>query len=115
MSNVATLAMKGCIGGLFVVAFALLSEGLRPKTFAGLFGGAPSIALASLALTVATKGSGAASAQSAGMIGGAVALVAYCAGAGLAVDWWGARRGSVAALALWFGIAGLWALALWAL
>ena len=37
MSDVAALALKGCVGGLFVVAFAVLSECLRPKTFAGLY------------------------------------------------------------------------------
>jgi uncharacterized membrane protein (GlpM family) len=114
VSDVATLALKGCVGGLFVVAFALLSECLRPKTFAGLFGAAPSIALAALAVTVTTKGSDAASAQLLGMIGGALALVVYCACASIAVDRWRALRGSLVAFTVWFGVAGLYAWALWA-
>jgi uncharacterized membrane protein (GlpM family) len=113
MNDVTSLAVKGCVGGLFVVLFALLGEVLRPKTFAGLFGAAPSIALAALAVTVATKGSDAARGQSAGMIGGAVALVVYCACATYAVDRWGALRGSLAAFTAWFAVAGLFALAVW--
>jgi hypothetical protein len=37
------------IGGFVVSAFALLGDLLRPKSFAGLFGAAPSVALATLA------------------------------------------------------------------
>jgi hypothetical protein len=33
-------------GGALVVAFALLSETLKPKRFAGLFSAAPAVALA---------------------------------------------------------------------
>jgi len=35
-------------GGIAVSAFAALGDTLRPKSFAGLFGAAPSIALATL-------------------------------------------------------------------
>jgi len=38
------------IGGLVVSVFAICGDVLRPKSFAGLFGAAPSVALASLAL-----------------------------------------------------------------
>jgi len=38
------------IGGIVVSSFALLSEVFQPKSFAGLFGAAPSIALATLGL-----------------------------------------------------------------
>ena len=65
------------VGGLVVSAFAILADVLRPKSFAGLFGAAPSVALATLG--VATYGHGAeyASLQSRAMIAGAVALVVY--------------------------------------
>ena len=36
------------IGGLAVSSFAILGDLLRPKSFAGLFGAAPSVALATL-------------------------------------------------------------------
>ena len=65
------------IGGLFVSAFSLISDLLKPKTFAGLFGAAPSIALATLALTVMKEGKQYAAIEGRSMILGAVALFAY--------------------------------------
>src|SRR5215469_15432404 len=41
------------LGGVMVSLFAFIGDIVRPKRFAGLFGGAPSAALATLALTVA--------------------------------------------------------------
>jgi Protein of unknown function (DUF3147). len=43
-------------GGIAVSAFAALGDTLRPKSFAGLFGAAPSIALATLLITLSQKG-----------------------------------------------------------
>ena len=43
-------------GGIAVSAFAALGDALRPKSFAGLFGAAPSIALATLLITLSHKG-----------------------------------------------------------
>jgi Protein of unknown function (DUF3147) len=43
-------------GGIAVSAFAALSDTLRPRSFAGLFGAAPSIALATLLITLSQKG-----------------------------------------------------------
>ena len=42
------------VGGVVVSAFAMLSDVLRPKSFAGLFGAAPSVALATLGIAVGT-------------------------------------------------------------
>ena len=39
-------------GGIAVSTFAALGDSLRPKSFAGLFGAAPSIALATLLITL---------------------------------------------------------------
>jgi hypothetical protein len=44
-------------GGIAVTAFAAIGDVLRPKSFAGLFAAAPSIALATLLLAIADKGS----------------------------------------------------------
>jgi hypothetical protein len=43
-------SLRFFIGGLAVSFFALLSDVLRPKSFAGLFGAAPSVALGTLDL-----------------------------------------------------------------
>jgi len=65
------------IGGVVVSAFALMSDVLKPKSFAGLFGAAPSVALATLALTVAQEGRVFAAIESRSMMAGAVAFFVY--------------------------------------
>ncbi len=64
-------------GGIAVCAFAVLGDALRPKSFAGLFGAAPSIALATLAITVSKDGTAYAALEGRSMVVGAVALAAY--------------------------------------
>jgi uncharacterized membrane protein (GlpM family) len=66
------------IGGLAVSAFALLGDMLRPKSFAGLFGAAPSVALATLAIALLQHGSNYAVTQGQAMMWGAIALFVYC-------------------------------------
>jgi hypothetical protein len=65
------------VGGLVVSAFAALSECLRPKSFAGLFGAAPSIALATLGLTIMHSGKEYAALEARSMIFGALAFCLY--------------------------------------
>jgi hypothetical protein len=65
------------VGGLFVSLFALLGELLEPKRFAGLFGAAPSVALATLALTARTQGNSYAAIEARSMVGGAIAFLIY--------------------------------------
>lgn len=77
MADVITVAVKALAGGLLVVAFALLSESFAPKRFAGLFGAAPAVALASLAVTLLTKSPTDAYHDSLGMIVGCVGMFAY--------------------------------------
>ena len=64
-------------GGIAVSAFAVLGDTLRPKSFAGLFGAAPSIALATLLITLSQKGAPFAAVEGRSMIVGAFALAAY--------------------------------------
>lgn len=94
MSAWSTLAIRAVDGGLGVVVFALVGEVLKPKRFAGLFGAAPSVALANLAVTVAISGAAVASRSARGMILGAVAMASAC-GLGVgAVRRYGILRGS---------------------
>ncbi len=65
------------IGGIVVSAFAMLGDVLRPKSFAGILGAAPSIALATLGIAVYSHGAGYAAAQSRAMMAGALALAVY--------------------------------------
>ncbi len=65
------------IGGLAVSAFAVLGDILKPKSFAGLFGAAPSVALATLGIALVQHDAHYAALQSEAMIWGAIALLAY--------------------------------------
>ncbi len=65
------------VGGVVVSAFAMLSDVVRPKSFAGLFGAAPSVALATLGIAVYHHGAGYAATQSHSMMAGAIALSVY--------------------------------------
>ena len=101
------------LGGVIVSAFAVLGDILRPKGFAGLFGAAPSVALATLALTLHTDGKQYAALEARSMIAGAIAFLAYA----LACVYFMSRRHlrtgptTVAMLLLWGVCAfGLWSI-----
>ncbi|WP_050420909.1 DUF3147 family protein [Bradyrhizobium tropiciagri] len=65
------------VGGAVVSAFAMLGDMLRPKSFAGLFGAAPSVALATLGIAIYQHGAAYAGSQSLSMMAGAIALAVY--------------------------------------
>jgi hypothetical protein len=69
--------LRFIIGGAIVSAFAIIGDALRPKSFAGLFGAAPSVALATLAMTVVSEGSSFAAIEGRSMMAGAVAFFIY--------------------------------------
>jgi len=71
------LILRFLIGGLIVSAFAVISDVLKPKSFAGLFGAAPSIALATLGLTTGQRGSHYAAVECRSMLIGAISLGLY--------------------------------------
>jgi hypothetical protein len=73
------LLVRFLIGGTVVSLFAMLGDTVKPKSFAGIFGAAPSIALATLALTARADGPQYAALEARSMIIGAAALVAYAA------------------------------------
>jgi hypothetical protein len=64
-------------GGLVVSAFAILGDLLRPKSFAGLFGAAPSVALATLTLAILKNGSAFAAIEGRSMVLWALALLLF--------------------------------------
>jgi len=99
------------IGGVFVSAFALLGDLLKPKSFAGLFGAAPSIALATLILTLKTEGRQYAATEARSMVAGAIAFFVYASFASWLMMRFRLKALYVAvgSLALWFSTAfGLW-------
>jgi hypothetical protein len=64
-------------GGLMVSAFAAIGDAVRPKSFAGLFGAAPSIAIATLVIALFKQGPLYAATEGHSMVLGAAALAAY--------------------------------------
>ena len=105
------ILIRFLVGGAVVSAFAIIGDLLKPKSFAGLFGAAPSVALATLGLTVATEGVSFAATEARSMMAGAIAFTAYAS----CVSWVMMRYKlktlwvTVGAVPLWLGIAfGLW-------
>jgi hypothetical protein len=65
------------VGGMIVSLFACLGDVLKPKSFAGLFGAAPSVALATLGLTVFADGKAYAALESRSMVVGTACFLLY--------------------------------------
>jgi len=103
------------MGGLLVSAFAVLADAFKPKTFAGIFAAAPSVALATLALAVSLDGKEFATEQARSMMVGAAAFVAYAVTClqFIARLRWSPLRAATASLIVWFAsAAALWLLLL---
>jgi len=84
MSPWLLLVAKVVVAGVFVALLAHLSAALKPKMFAGLLSGAPSVATVSLLLTGLQKPREV-PISGRGMILGAAGLVACCVAASLLV------------------------------
>jgi uncharacterized membrane protein (GlpM family) len=100
-------------GGVMVSLFAILGDLLKPKGFAGLFGAAPSVALATVLLTVVKDGPAYVAAEARSMISGAAAFFVYACLARhfLLKGKWSALRVTITALPVWCVSAfTLWAL-----
>jgi hypothetical protein len=105
------LLVRFLVGGVVVSAFAMLGDICRPKSFAGLFGAAPSVALATLALTIRASGHEYASIESGSMVAGAIALFLYTSAGSRVImsGRWPALAATIALLPVWFGTAfALW-------
>lgn len=105
------ILIRVVVGGLAVSFFAVLGDMLKPKSFAGLFGAAPSIALATLALTISKEGKAYAAIEARSMILGAIAFFVYAVIACrlLLTGKWSALAVSGSALSIWCAVAfGLW-------
>ena len=105
------LIIRFLVGGFIVSLFAALGDVLGPKSFAGLFGAAPSIALATMALTIRQEGKAYAAIEARSMIFGACAFLIYAA----LVSWLlrrykpSALVATMTLLPVWFAVSlGLW-------
>jgi hypothetical protein len=105
------IIIRFLVGGVAVCVFAALGDILKPKSFAGLFGAAPSIALATLTLTLTQNPPTYAAIECRSMLLGAFGLLCYC----LAVGWMlklghkRALQSSMLSFPVWFAMSfGLW-------
>ena len=80
--DVGEFLFRFLIGGTIVSLFAVLAEIFKPKSFAGIFGAAPSIALATLGITIAQHGREYAAIEARSMILGAIAFFCYASATG---------------------------------
>jgi hypothetical protein len=101
------LLFRFVVGGALVASFALLGDLFSPKSFAGLFAAAPSVALATLALTVGKEGPLYAGLEARSMAWGAVAFFGYAVALSVFLHRRRARplRAALAWLPLWFVLA----------
>ena len=95
------------VGGLVVCFFSIFADALKPKSFAGLLGAAPSVALATITLTVLKKGSSYAAIEAHSMVMGAVAFFVYACVVSkvLMLGKWSALFTTAISLSIWFGCA----------
>jgi len=99
--------LRFVIGGLAVSAFAALGDIFRPRSFAGLFGAAPSIAIATLMITLWQKGAHYTAIEGRSMLFGAAALGVYSVIVFrlLKRDHLGTLVASLSAILGWFAVA----------
>jgi uncharacterized membrane protein (GlpM family) len=99
------ILIRFLIGGVVVSVFAVLGDLFKPKSFAGLFGAAPSVALATILLTVRKEGAPYAATEARSMIAGAVSFFVYSS----AVSWFMMHKERTA-LPVSAGFLTIWAL-----
>lgn len=101
------MLVRAVLGGIVVSSFAIAGDVLKPKSFAGLFGAAPSVALATLALAVQKHGTVYASIEGEFMVVGAIAFLVYASVASRLMmrQKWAALPVTALALVVWLGTA----------
>ena len=96
------VVLRFLLGGVIVSIFAVAGEVFRPKTFAGIFGAAPSVALATVSLTFHSQGGEVVHREASSMLLGSLAFVGYSSASA-----WIVRRGGIS---VWLGAAFSWVL-----
>jgi hypothetical protein len=100
------LIFRFLVGGFLVSFFAALGDVLKPKSFAGLFGAAPSVGLATLALTTISDGKMYAAIEARSMAAAAAAFLVYtCMCSRMLMRWrWHAAKTTIIGLTVWFAV-----------
>jgi uncharacterized membrane protein (GlpM family) len=109
------IVFRFIVGGLVVSLFAAFGDAVKPRSFAGLFSAAPSVAMATLGLAMMTEGKLFVATEARSMIFGAIALFLYAAAAVRLIMKYKlhAAAAAISALAVWMICAiGTWYLLL---
>lgn len=99
------------VGGAVVACFSVVGGLFKQRSFAGLFAAAPSVALATLLLTLRREGAMYASVEARSMIAGAAGFCVYASAVTLILARYrtGTLRTTSACLLLWLATSlGLW-------
>ena len=107
MSDWATIPIRAAAGGVLVLAFAVLSETVKPKRFAGLFSAAPAVAIAGLVVTLATGPATDARDGTQGMLAGAAGMFTYAVAVVGLLKRQSADAAAAVAMIAWFAVAGV--------
>jgi uncharacterized membrane protein (GlpM family) len=108
---VAQLIIRFLVGGAVVSLFAVLADVLKPKSFAGLFGAAPSVALATLGLTILANGKPYAALEARSMVLGAFSFLVYACFCKTVIKKFNLRASvsTISGLLVWFAFSfGSW-------
>jgi len=106
------LALRFVIGGLVVSLFAVIGDIVKPESLGGVFAAAPTIALATIALTMKKHGAAYVAIEARSMIAGACAFFVYASAVSFVLMRFRTRTLRTAAwlMTVWLGTAaGLWA------
>jgi len=103
-SDIGVLALRGLAGGTLVTVFAIIGEAVKPKAFSGLFSAAPSVALASLAVTLLFEDVNRARLDTVGMVVGGIGMSSCCVLAAIAIPRTRAVWGSAIAWTGWAAV-----------
>lgn len=103
--------LRFLIGGLIVSLFAVIGDIFKPRTFSGIFGAAPTIALSTLGIAFIKDGAAKVGTEGRSMMIGAIALFAYALLARylLLKKDWSSLPATILPYVAWFSVAlGLW-------
>jgi hypothetical protein len=101
------LVLRFVVGGAVVSGFAAIAEVFEPKSFSGLFGAAPSVAITTLTLTYLSDGAGPTATAARWMLIATPAMLAYgtCCVAACRRERIPVWPAAIAAWLVWLGVA----------
>jgi predicted signal transduction protein with EAL and GGDEF domain len=105
--------LRFLIGGLVVSVFAILGDMIKPESLGGVFAAAPTIAFATLSLTLHKHGAAYIAIEARSMVAGAIAFFIYACCVSFTLVRWRPKSltATITLMPVWFATAAaLWAL-----